>query len=469
MYASGRNDMKLCKALFCILCCSLTAEASSVKIVNTGDGYRLLRNGQAYLTKGAVGAVHLQELAAAGGNAIRAGTGSLDQAQALGLTVLADLPFAEQRAGFSYEDQAAVDRQRDQIRQIVLRFKDHPALLAWAAGNELEINTTPVERVALWKEMNQVARMIHQIDPAHPVITPVGDAYRRMLSELNQYCPDLDAVGLNSYADMLTLPEDIAKQGWTRPYWVTEFGPRGHWQVQKTAWKLPIEDNSSQKADFYRRAYEHAVQGQPNCLGSFVFHWDQHHEKTHTWYGMFLEDGSRTESVDVMTFLWNGKWPANRAPRVGPAAIARTGAQGPAVVAPGSVVDFRFDVSSPSPEALRISWDLRKDVSGNPNVGGDHEEPTPPIDGAIVSSHGDRASVRIPGEGVYRLFAYARDGHGGAATANLPLLAKASAYPPAPPESPGEHYDTGIQRTMALLANSSPGRRTPVRILFYGQ
>ena len=87
----------------------------------------------------------------------------------------------------------------------------------------------------------------------------------------------------------------------------TEFGPRGHWQVEKTAWKLPIEDNCSQKADFYRQAYEHAVQGQLNCLGAFVFHWDQHHEKTHTWYAMFLEDGSHTEAVDVMTFLWSGK------------------------------------------------------------------------------------------------------------------------------------------------------------------
>jgi len=37
-----------------------------------------------------------------------------------------------------------------------MRFKDHPALLAWAVGD--------VERAALWKEMNQVARMIHQID-----------------------------------------------------------------------------------------------------------------------------------------------------------------------------------------------------------------------------------------------------------------------------------------------------------------
>jgi len=463
--------MRSCgKALLGILCCSLVAEGSVEKIVNTGSGYQLLRDGQPYFTKGAVGAVHLQELIAAGGNAIRAGTDSLDRAQALGLTVLADLPFGKQRAGFRYDDQAAVERQREQVRRIVLKFKDHPALLAWAIGNELEIGTTAEQRGVLWTEMNQVARMIHRIDPNHPVITPVGGAYKRMLGELNRYCPDLDAVGLNSYADMLTLPEDIAKQGWTRPYWVTEFGPRGHWQVEKTAWNLPIEDNSSQKADFYRRAYEHAVQGQPNCLGSFVFHWDQHHEKTHTWYGMFLEDGSRTESVDVMTFLWSGKWPANRAPRVGPAAIARGGAQGPAVVAPGSVVDFRFDVSIPQSDALRISWDLRGDVSGNPNVGGDREEPTPPIDGAIVSSQGDRASVRIPSEqGAYRLFAYARDGHGAAATANLPLLAKASTYPPAPPESSGERYGTGIQRTMSLLAASSPGRRNPVRILFYGQ
>jgi hypothetical protein len=93
--------------------------------------------------------VHLEELAAAGGNSIRAGTGSLDRAQALGLTVLADLPFAKQRAGFSYDDQAAVATQREQIRQIVLRFKDHPALLAWAVGNELEINTPAPARRAV--------------------------------------------------------------------------------------------------------------------------------------------------------------------------------------------------------------------------------------------------------------------------------------------------------------------------------
>jgi hypothetical protein len=420
----------LCRIVTLSALCAVSAAfaaPSQVKIVKDGDGWRTLFNGKPYFAKGAVGSVHLEELAAAGGNSIRAGANSLDRAQSLGLTVLVNLPFSGQRRGFDYSDAAAVNRQRDRIRQLVTQYKDHAAVLAWDVGNELEINTTPEQRAILWKEIDEVAKIIHALDPNHPVITTIGDAYRRMLSELNTYCPDLDAVGLNAYNDMLTLPEDIAKQGWTRAYWVTEFGPRGHWQVPKTEWKLPIEDNSSQKAGFYRKAYLHAVDSRPACLGSYVFHWDQHHEKTHTWYGMFLEDGSRTEAVDVMAFLWSGHWPANRSPQIGPNAITLRGLpRGPARVAPGSEIECELDATDPDRDTLAITWDLRKDVSGNPNVGGDREEPTPPIAGAVISSSGARARVRIPAEpGVYRLFVYARDGHGNAATANVPLLAEA--------------------------------------------
>ena len=236
-----------------------------------------------------------------------------------------------------------MNAQQEEVRALVEGHRSHPALLAWAIGNELEINTTPEQRAILWKEVDHVARMIHEIDPDHPVITVVGGQYKEMLHELNQYCRDLDAVGLNSYADMLTLPEDIRREGWTRPYWVTEFGPRGHWQAPLTPWKLPIEDSSTQKAEFYRRAYEHAVKGQPACLGSYVFHWAQHHEKTHTWYGMFLEDGTRTEAVEVMTHLWSGKWPAKRCPRLGSDPIRLHSddgtARGPVVMPPGAVVN----------------------------------------------------------------------------------------------------------------------------------
>src|SRR5664279_2368089 len=95
-------------------------------------GYHLLRNGQPYYVKGAVGSVHLEELAAAGGNSIRAGVQDLDRAQALGLTVLAGLPFGKQRSSFDYSDAARVEVQRRQIRETVEKYRDHPALLAWA-------------------------------------------------------------------------------------------------------------------------------------------------------------------------------------------------------------------------------------------------------------------------------------------------------------------------------------------------
>ncbi len=86
---------------------------STVSIVRHGDSYSLLRNGQPYFVKGAVGAVHLEELVAAGGNSIRADPAALDRAQALGLSVLVDLPFGKQRWGFNYGDPAAVNRQRE--------------------------------------------------------------------------------------------------------------------------------------------------------------------------------------------------------------------------------------------------------------------------------------------------------------------------------------------------------------------
>ena len=231
------------KALAILLLFSLASLApafaapSVVKIACRQGKCTLLFNGKPYFVKGAVGNQHLDELAAAGGNSIRADAGSLDRAQALDLTVLVNLPFGKQRMGFDYSNEDAVRRQRELIRQIVLAHKDHPALLAWAIGNELEIYTTPAQRVLLWQEVDRVAQMIHRLDPNHPVITPVGDAYRSILHELNTYAPHLDAVGLNSYADMLTLPEDIVRQGWRRPYLVTEFGPRGHWQVARTAWQ----------------------------------------------------------------------------------------------------------------------------------------------------------------------------------------------------------------------------------------
>ncbi|HWH69876.1 MAG TPA: glycoside hydrolase family 2 TIM barrel-domain containing protein [Candidatus Sulfotelmatobacter sp.] len=407
-----------------------TGASSVVKIEPHGKGFRLLRTGQPFFIKGAVGWSRFELLAGCGANAVRTGADvkGLDQAQRLGLGVLVGLPVGKQRSGFDYGNAAQVQKQRDHIRQLVLKFKDHPAVLLWTLGNELELVTTPEQRVPLWKEVNALAKLVHELDPNHPVITTIGDAYRHMLHELDQYCPALDAIGLNAYADMLTMPEDVAREHWQRPYVVTEFGPRGHWQVPRTAWGARLEDSSTQKAEFYQKAYLHAVQGQPQCLGAFTFLWGQKMEKTHTWYGMFLEDGSPTEAVDVMTFVWSGHWPANRAPRIAglqtePDTSANQGQTGEYAV--GTKLRCTVEATDPEGGKLSVGWDLRADVADNPSTGGDWEPAVKPIEGAVLQTTDNRAVVQLPAQpGKYRLFVYVRDGQGSAATANVPLLLK---------------------------------------------
>ncbi len=401
-----------------------------VTIIQTSEGWRLLRHGEPFFIKGAVGNRFLDRLVSAGGNSIRAGVRDLDTAHALGLTVLVNLPFGKPRWGFDYTDRTAVARQLDELREMVQAVKDHPALLMWAIGNELEIWTTPEQREPLWRAVNETAQMIHEVDGNHPVLTPVGCDYRHLLWEIDEQCPALDAIGINAYQDMLTLPEDLRQLRWTRPYVVTEFGPRGHWQVIKTPWGMPIEDSSTHKAEFYRRAYEHAVQNRPQCLGAYVFHWSFHHEKTHTWYGMFLEDGSPTEPVELMQFLWTGRYPGNRCPRIEDMWLQQENStvhRVYAVLPAGERVEAHVKASDPDGDALSVRWELRPDVADNPNVGGDREEPVQPIAGAVLESVENRAMVQMPSQpGKYRLFVYVCDPQRNAATANMPLLIRDS-------------------------------------------
>lgn len=410
-----------------------SADGSTVvKIVSKGSGYQLLRNGQPYFINGVCGSSRLDELFAAGGNSIRtygSGGGALDQAQTRGLTVLLGLGVGKPRQGFDYSNPERVAQQLERARQEVLKSKDHPALLMWALGNESELDTSLTNRIKVWQAINGMAEMVKQVDGKHPVITVLAGIGGNKLRELDTYCPALDAVGINTYGGMLSLPDAVAKQDWKRPWLVTEFGPRGHWEVAKTAWGLPLEDSSTEKADLYLLAYRRAVSEPPACLGSYVFLWGQKQEKTHTWYGMFLPEGNRLGAVDAMTMAWTGHWPTNRCPKIGPGKI-KVRLEGTDdtrhIFAPGARLRYRVDASDPENDPLTIKWDLRLDVADNPGRGGDREPSTPPIADAILSAQQKEALVQLPAkEGNYRLFVYALDPKGSAATANLPLKVKA--------------------------------------------
>ena len=216
--------------------------------------------------------------------------------------------------GDLFRRRAAVARQFDAVRAEVLKYKDHPALLIWAIGNELNMSA---HNPRVWDAVNDLSKMIHQLDTNHLTTTPLAGVNRDVVREIKARAPDLDLLSFQVYGDLMNLPQRLREADWDGPYLVTEWGATGHWEVNKTDWGAPIEDDSTLKADLYLKRFEAGIASDhTQCVGSYVFLWGQKQERTPTWFGLFLKSGEETAAVDTMHYLWKGAWPAERSPRL---------------------------------------------------------------------------------------------------------------------------------------------------------
>ena len=400
------------------------AEAIPVELRHTEQGWQLLRGGEPYIIKGAGGNGSLEQLAAAGGNSVRTwstdGVGDiLDEAHAHGLTVTVGIWLGHERHGFDYNDENQIREQLERARKAVLQHKDHPALLLWGIGNEME-GFEAGDNPAIWKAVNDVAAMVKELDPHHPTMTVTSFVHGERIDYVHKHSPAIDIHGVNAYGGASIIAERLREGGATKPFILTEFGPVGPWEMPKTEWGAPYEQTSTDKADFYRQSYEQGILAEPGlALGSYAFMWASKMEATETWFGMFLENGAKTAAVDAMTELWSGSLPDDLAPTVEPLAL-----EGNAQVDPGTEISVSSSASDPEGGEVSVRWVLRPEASEYA-TGGDFRPNLPEIDGVLIESSADGARLRMPEEpGPYRLFFYAFDGAGNAATANVPLLVK---------------------------------------------
>jgi len=399
----------------------LPAANSGVRIVEKEGRFELLRNGEPYLIKGGGGGEHaLESLAQAGGNSIRLWGDDhlgdvLDRAQKLGLTVTAGIWLGQVRQGFDWSDAAGLIKQREHIRAVVEKYKGHPALLCWALGNEME--DPQGKNGAVWTQLNNLARMVKEIDPLHPTMTVVADMGGDKVKNFHALCPDVDIFGINSYGGAASVAERYRKLGGTKPYILTEYGPNGIWEIKKDSIGAFPEPTSTEKAEAYRRAYRNSVTGSGGlCLGSYAFLWGQKQEVTATWFSMFLADGTRLAAAEAVAELWTGQAPANRVP-----VIKSLTLNGEALGKPGTMGVAWLEASDPEGDPLKVSWSLQRDP-GEYGSGGDKEETPPTFPDAITKADGKSATITFPKDGgLYRLFATVRDDHGGGAVANVAL------------------------------------------------
>ena len=398
----------------------------NTQIIKTDKGYQLLRNNKAYYVNGAGGNKHLKELADVGGNSIRTwstdnGLAVLDSAHKYGLTVCMGLWVNHERHGFDYNDEYSVEAQVKGFEDDILKLKDHPALLMWAIGNEVDLFYS---NFRVWSTIERIAKMIKKLDPKHPTMTVTAGIDVSEVAMINQFCPSIDVLGINTYGGIGSLSDQIKKYGWEKPYMVTEWGPYGHWESPKTLWGESVEANSSEKAKMRLNGYKHIKKDTQQCIGSYVFLWGHKQEQTPTWYGIFTEDGKSTESVDVLNSYWAKNPSKNKAPVLKSFLLNSLNKYQSIKVKKKQSCLFEINVSDLENDSLSFIYELMAE-STNKKAGGDFEAKMESLPYHTLNISNKNIEIKAPSRsGAYRFYVYVSDGFNNVATANIPFYVK---------------------------------------------
>ncbi|MEO0403879.1 MAG: glycoside hydrolase family 2 TIM barrel-domain containing protein [Bacteroidota bacterium] len=400
-------------------------QTSKVEVAQNGASYQLMVDGEPYYVKGVGGHVQLDAAVKVGANTIRTwglenAKARLDEAHEKGLKVMMGIWMAHERHGFDYSNNWATQDQLKGVRQAVLELKDHPALLMWGVGNEVDLFYSDFN---VWHATENIAKMIHEVDPNHPTCAVTAGIDVAEIQLIKMHAPSIDILGINTYGAIGTLKDQIDLYGWDKPYLVTEWGPTGHWEVQKTPWGASVEESSTEKAKQYRNRYLTGIAAdEEQCMGSFVFLWGQKQETTPTWYGVFLESGLQTEALDVLEEVWTGEAPANKAPQIQSFTINEQDKTKDVTLSKGDPAVIRLDFSDADNNVKVVRWEVLPE-STDIKAGGDVEDRPEAILGLVkFNKLSGEGTLTLPNQiGAYRLFVYVEDTEGKAATSNIPF------------------------------------------------
>ncbi|NEU08299.1 hypothetical protein GZH53_08255 [Flavihumibacter sp. R14] len=388
--------------------------------------FELYRNGKSFEIKGAAGHTNLAKLNATGGNTIRTYDtlnlqSVLDEAAKNNLAVMVGLPLPESRySDYVYNNPAVAKKQFHEIKRLVNRYKNHPALLIWCVGNELDFSPNP-KLFNFYSEFNKIVDMIHRDDPDHPVTTTMTNFYPKNLLSLSLFT-DIDILSTNLFISLEGMNTELEKVSWfwKGPFIISEWGIDGPWYSAKTAWGARIEETSQKKAARYLSMYRFMPLDNQRFLGSFVFYWGSKQETTHTWFSMFDDKGHQSEAVGVMEQNWTGKNTQPQTPDLDYMLINSKGAMENIILKPGEIANATLNITSPDSTAFTV-WEIFPEdwfvIDKKWN-----DKKLRSVKDALLSSGYQQAKFKAPAkDGPYRLFATVYNRSGGFSTCNTPF------------------------------------------------
>lgn len=411
---------------------------AQVTIENTASGYSFFVNGERFSIHGAGinwdDGHNFKALAEAGGNTFRTWNHrrlgqELDSASKYGLMVAAGFDLAKELHGFDYSiDHEVMHEQRRYVEETVEKYKNHPNLLCWVVGNEMNLKFGDDGELVLvdsstYIYLDELVKKIKDIDSNHPVTTTFAAAIKEHIDLAYAYCPDIDFLSVQVYGDLKVVPNLIRGAEYTGPYLVTEFGPTGHWEMPLTEWDREIEETNAVKAAGMVARIQAAVEGDSTnqSLGYIAFEWGQKQERTPTWYGMFLKSGEPSSRIDELTKWWTGSYPANRAPLIDSIKLNHKFATENIRLKPGQEYIATIFHRDPENDPITYDWRLMKEVDVRSDGGAFEQEPNEVIIDKLYDENGKLIFITPATPGEYRLFSYIYDSGGKAGYANVPF------------------------------------------------
>jgi len=403
-------------------------KSAKVYIDQHDGGYTVMRNGKRYDIRGAGGHSHFRELHEAGGNTLRTWDTTnlaqiLDSAQRHDLAVIVGLPIPNSGDISFYNNPQITQTRYRAIQSVIKRFRNHPAVLMWCLGNELDF---PFKWTYgdFYDSFNALTDMIHREDPDHPVTTTILNFNKKYIFNIRLRC-DIDVISFNIFSNLPLLRGDLDDLAWfwKGPYMLLEWGINGPWQgTEQTAWGAYIEDTSKKKADIYEERYlQFMPLKDPRFLGACVFFWGHKQETTHTWFSIFDEKGNASEAVGTMQRLWTNKLSPVVYPEVKYMLLNGQGARdnvllNPSVPASAEVLLFKGHdrIRSIRWEVFREDWYRENQINSTRKL--------VPLAAAESSGQNLRLTFSTPQqEGPYRIFATIYDDAGNFASCNTPF------------------------------------------------
>ncbi|WP_396287402.1 discoidin domain-containing protein [Amycolatopsis sp. PS_44_ISF1] len=442
---------------------STPAGPGVTKVTGTQGNWQLTVDGAPYVVKGLTwgppvseAAARMPELHEAGVNTVRTwGTDAttkplLDAAAANGLKVISGFWL---QPGGGPGSGGCVDYLTDanykntvlgEIQRWVTEYRANPGVLMWNVGNESLLGLqncysgTPLEqeRVAYAQFVEQAAQAIHAIDANHPVTST--DAWTGAWPYYKAHTPSLDLYSVNAYKQVCGVKQDWIAGGYTKPYVVTETGPAGEWEVPNDANGVPAEPTDVQKRDGYVNAWNCILAHPGVALGATLFHYGSEGDFGGVWFNITTGNEKRLSWYAVRK-LYSGRTDGNTPPVIRSMDLSRT-----TDVPAGAPFTLTADVADPDGDPITYTMGYNsKYING---AGG--------LIPAQFTGSGPFTVTAPSTLGVWKLYLYARDGHGnvGIETRSLRVVA--------PPVN-GTNLARGAVTTASSYQANGPGAPFP--------